>query len=187
MEILSDASWALILADAARALIFIIPAWLANSSPVLLGGLFPIDGGAKFSDGRPLFGRGKTWLGLAAGICVGTLGGVLLAHLTYGTGFAVWGENRANYLLGAFLLSCGAMLGDLAGSFIKRRLGQGEGTQSYVLDQLTFLAVAILLALPLSPPVLTPINIAFLFVITYFVHRGANWWAHISGLKKVPW
>ncbi len=166
---------------------FILPAWLSNSSPVLLGGVWPIDRGRIAGDGRPIFGRGKTWLGFFAALSVGSLAAVLEAHFLPGTQFDIWNGSVRNYLLGGFLLSLGAMLGDFAGSFVKRRLGQKEGSSSFVLDQLTFLIVALALVLPLSPPMLSLEGIAVLVVLTYFAHRVANWWAHTAGLKKVPW
>lgn len=170
----------------ARLLLFVLPAWVANSSPVLLGGSWPIDKGKKLGDGRPLFGKSKTWLGLAAGISAGTLSGVLEAHLLAGTEFAFYPQ-AWEYAASGFLLSVGSMLGDLAGSFVKRRMGFPEGTSSFVLDQLAFIAVALAFVSVLSPPQLTPMNVFLLFLLTFFAHRMANWWAHNAGLKKVPW
>ncbi len=171
----------------ASVLFFVLPSWVANSSPVLLGGAWPIDWGKDFFDGRRIFGKGKTWLGLAAGISCGTLCAVLLAYFLPGTEFAVWGDDAQNYVIGGILLSCGAMAGDLAGSFFKRRLGQGEGSPSFVLDQLAFISIALLFAWQAHPAFLTWENAAALIAASYVAHRLANWWAHSAGLKKVPW
>jgi len=175
------------LAEFFKLLLFVLPAWVANSSPVLLGGAWPIDNGADFFDKKRIFGKSKTWLGLAAGISAGALCAVLEAWILPGTNFAVWGAKPSDYVFGGLLLSCGAMAGDLAGSFIKRRLSQQEGTSSFALDQLPFIAMALLFALPLAPQMLTLENVAVLIVVTFFAHRMANWWAHTAGLKKVPW
>ncbi|GAI48998.1 unnamed protein product, partial [marine sediment metagenome] len=57
----------------AWALWFILPAYVANATPVVLGGGKPIDSGKKFTDGRPIFGAGKTWRGFVSGIATGTM------------------------------------------------------------------------------------------------------------------
>ena len=83
---------------------------LANGVPALLGLLMgaatALDGGRTLADGRPLLGRSKTWRGLVAALVGTTLGGLALGlHWTLG-----------------LKVAAGAMLGDLAASFLKRRL-----------------------------------------------------------------
>ncbi|MFA6036169.1 MAG: CDP-archaeol synthase, partial [Candidatus Micrarchaeia archaeon] len=65
--------------DLLSLLLLVLPAYFANSSPVLLGGGAPVDLRRNFSDGRRIFGDGKTWRGLVGGIFVGTLAGVALS------------------------------------------------------------------------------------------------------------
>jgi len=106
---------------------------LANGLPALLGFLLgpasAIDGGRTLWDGRPWFGRAKTWRGLAAA-CVGTgLGGLALG-LDWGLGLLVAG---------------GAMLGDLAASFAKRRLGRPPSASLPLLDQVPEVLIPALL------------------------------------------
>jgi len=167
--------------------LLILPAYFANAVPVLLGGGAPIDGGKKWKDGQRLFGDGKTvrgfFAGVAAAVAVGALEGMLLP----GTSWDIYNGNPQAYVLAGFLLGIGTMAGDLLGSFIKRRQGIARGKQSVILDQLMFLAVALILAYPIAAPVLSPSAIIFLFVLTYFVHAGANVVANRLGLKKVPW
>ena len=99
---------------------------LANGAPVvakkLLGGSFaqPLDGGARFVDGRPLFGRSKTLRGIAAAF-LATMAGALLAGVGAETGA---------------LAAAGAMAGDLFSSFVKRRLGLAPSSRALGLDQL---------------------------------------------------
>lgn len=169
-----------------RLFLFILPAYFANSSPVLLGGGKPIDFGKKFIDKKRIFGDGKTILGFVAGIVCGTLVGVLLAYALHGTQFAIY-ETQLDYAWGGFLLSLGTMLGDLAGSFAKRRLGMPQGKPSLVMDQLSFFLFAIAFSTLANPQVLSLWGVAFLAVATYFVHKGANIFANRTGLKKVPW
>lgn len=97
---------------------------LANSAPVVarhwLGDLWqqPVDAGLVLRDERRLFGRSKTWRGLAAACLACALAAPLLG-LPWRTGLA----------LGAL-----AMGGDLLASFVKRRLGLVAGARAPRLD-----------------------------------------------------
>ncbi len=142
-----------------------------------------MDAGTVLQDGRRLFGEGKTVRGIAAAVACGTLAGLvlLLAGPTFlGPALTLWQK-----LAASFLLSVGAMAGDLAGSFLKRRLGYPDGTSVEVLDQLSFLAGAIAFAYPFFSPTLP--ELAVLAVMTYALHKLTNWAAHKLALKKVPW
>ena len=99
--------------------------WVVNFVPPLLTYLFeekwnsPLDLGCLFKDGKPLFGSHKTCRGFLGGVAAGTLVGSIL-------GFPCW------LGFGASLLS---MAGDLASSFVKRRLDVASGEIVPVLDQ----------------------------------------------------
>src|SRR6476661_2238973 len=86
---------------------------VANGTPIIverfLGKFlaFPIDGGAKLADGKPLFGSSKTLRGLALSIAATTAFAPLIA---------------LNWRIGG-LVAAMAMLGDLLSSFLKRRMG----------------------------------------------------------------
>lgn len=97
-----------------------------NGAPIILlklmdglGG-WPVDGGQRWVDGRPVLGPSKTWRGL---------GGALLAGA--GAGWALGLGAEAG--LGVAGL---AMLGDLASSFAKRRLGIPSSGMALGLDQI---------------------------------------------------
>jgi hypothetical protein len=98
---------------------------LANGAPVfakkLLGARFSraLDGGARWFDGRPVFGASKTLRGLGASVLLTTAGAPLL-----GLAPAV----------GA-LVAVAAMAGDLLSSFVKRRLGLPPSSRATGLDQ----------------------------------------------------
>jgi len=167
------------------ALFFIFPAYVANAIPVILGGGRAIDAGRKLSDGKPIFCSHKTIRGLLAGIFAGTLTSAAenvvlqvgaLSDLTFPFSFSVW--------LG-FLISCGALIGDLIHSFIKRRIGIAEGRPLPIADQLDFVVGAVLFSFLLSPPPI--LTIIIIFVITLPAHLLANLFAYITGLKKTPW
>ncbi len=170
-----------------RIVLFILPAYFANSIPVLLGGGAPIDRGKKLADGRRVLGNGKTVRGFFAGVLAGTAIGALEGLFLPGTALGIYAGSAFTYAIAGLLLGIGAMLGDLLGSFIKRRQGILQGRPSLVMDQLLFLLVALLLAYPLAAPLLTLQAVIFLLVLTYFVHAGANVLANRLGLKKVPW
>ncbi len=158
------------------ALWFILPAYVANATPVVLGGGRPIDAGKKFIDGRPIFGAGKTVQGFIAGLAAGTFVG-LFQGIAAGT--------LSHYLALGFLLALGALLGDLLGSFIKRRLGIKRGGAAPGLDQLSFVVVALLAASPLALPsweiILT------IIIITLPIHLATNFCGYKLGLKSKPY
>lgn len=164
---------------------FIFPAYVANAIPVILGGGRAIDTGRKLSNGKPIFGSHKTIRGFFAGIIAGTLTSLAenevlqfgaLADLMLPFNFSVW--------LG-FAISCGALLGDLIHSFLKRRIGIAEGSPLPVADQLDFVVGAVLFSFLVSPPPM--LTILIIFVITLPAHLLTNFLAYLAGLKKTPW
>jgi CDP-2,3-bis-(O-geranylgeranyl)-sn-glycerol synthase len=99
---------------------------IANGTPLFAHTLMrqrfnqPLDGGAQFLDGRPLFGPSKTIRGVGLALLV-TPACALLLGLGATTGLAV---------------GLGAMLGDVCSSFAKRRLGLAPSSQAFGLDQI---------------------------------------------------
>ncbi len=171
-----------------RLILLILPAYAANAAPVVLGGRFPIDGGMRAWDKRPIFGSSKTWLGLLGGMAAGLLAAALEAHMLRGTAYDLWAGRPEWYAGMGLALSAGALAGDLAGSFIKRRLGLPAGRPSWLLDQLPFVLAALLAAwLAGASFAFSPMPLIFLLALTIVLHRAANAFAHASGLKKVPW
>ncbi len=154
-------------------IIYILPAYVANGAPVLFGGGKPLDMGAKLF-GKRVFGDHKTIRGtfsaLAAGII---LGAIEYPFLHFMLGIAV-------------MLSIGTVVGDLLGSFVKRRLSFGEGASLPIMDQYGFFIFALLFAFPLGhmPGIY---GIAFLVVLTGLLHVATNIGAYKLKLKKVPW
>ncbi len=153
---------------------YILPAWVANGTPVIFGAGKPIDGGRKFR-GRPIFGKNKTRRGLVTGIIGGAIIGLVESSF-----------------LGAYMLplgvvlAVGTLLGDLLGSFIKRRLGQEEGRNFAIPDAYLFLVVALAMAFPLGHRP-TVWGLLVIVVLTGILHRATNIMAHKTRIKKVPW
>ena len=165
-----------------RLLLYIAPMYFANSSAMMFGGgRHTIDFGMSLFDGRPLFGSGKTYRGLAAGVILGTVVSAIL-YLAFPEKTKLLTDS---YIMLGFLLSCGALLGDLAKSFFKRRLGIGSGKDMFLFDQLDFVAGAIVFGLPLYVPNI--IEVVVIAALTIIVHRASNYIAFRFKLKKVPW
>ncbi|MDD5171813.1 MAG: CDP-2,3-bis-(O-geranylgeranyl)-sn-glycerol synthase [Candidatus ainarchaeum sp.] len=164
-------------------LIFLIPIYVANSSPVVLGGGMPLDFGLKLPDGKRLLGDGKTIRGFIGGTLAGTVAGGIAAMIYPLPFFAT----PTLQFYAAFVLAFGTLLGDATGSFIKRRFGVGSG-KPFFLDTITFLIVALLLVYPLvSLSLYDPLNLAFFVVLTLIIHPLTNFLANRAGLKNVPW
>jgi CDP-2,3-bis-(O-geranylgeranyl)-sn-glycerol synthase len=172
---------------AVRSILFILPSYFANSIPVVLGGGKPLDFSRKFSDGQRILGDGKTLRGFFAGIFAGILVGAIEGIVLAGSEWNIYSGGLQTYLLAGFLLGLGTMVGDLVGSFIKRRQKIAQGKPSIIMDQLMFLLFAFIFAYPFASQLLSLESVLFLAVLTYFVHVGANILANRLGLKKVPW
>ncbi len=83
------------------------------------------------------------------------------------------------------LVALGALLGDVLGALVKRRLNIPRGGPAPVLDQLAFLSVAILLGMIANPMPL--ILVGVLLLVTPAIHLLANAIAYLLRLKDVPW
>ncbi|MCK4319483.1 CDP-2,3-bis-(O-geranylgeranyl)-sn-glycerol synthase [Candidatus Micrarchaeota archaeon] len=163
-------------------LLFLLPLYVANAIPVVLGGGAPIDFGIKFGDGRRLFGKGKTIRGFLSAISGGTLTAAIVCYFFI---IPEIGDVQMQFLAG-IIGSFGVMIGDVVGSFIKRRMNIEAG-KPFFLDQVLFIVVAIIFAYPFAPALYTIENVAFMIVLSYLLHAGTNRIANLVGLKKVPW
>lgn len=162
----------LLILDAVK---FIFPAYCANAIPVIVGGGRPIDFGKSFVDGRPIFGSHKTIRGFFSGLLVGTLAGLAM---TVVLGYP---------LFFGLVSSLGALLGDLCGAFVKRRLGIAPGGLLPVIDQIDFVVGAILVSLPFVSQILSwPLALTVL-IITPPIHLLTNYVAYKLRLKSNPW
>ncbi len=158
-----------------EALKFIFPAYCANAIPVITGGGYPIDFGKNFFDGKPILGKNKTFQGFFSGLIIGTAVGLVES--------AFFGYS----LLFGLLLSLGALFGDLAGAFVKRRLGLAPGELLPVIDQIDFIIGAILFSFFFSLKNLFPELILAVLIVTPPIHLLTNFVAYKLGLKNNPW
>jgi CDP-2,3-bis-(O-geranylgeranyl)-sn-glycerol synthase len=90
-----------------------------------------------------------------------------------------------NLLPVAFLASLGALLGDMVGAFVKRRLGIKPGGPFPVLDQLDFVIGAALMASIVFDVSLG--TAVILLLVTPPIHFLANLGAYLLGLKSTYW
>jgi CDP-diglyceride synthetase len=148
---------------------------LANGAPVSVKKMFggtlsqPLDGGARFIDGRPLFGASKTIRGVLVSIVATAIGAPLIGM-----------EASTGAIVGAM-----AMLGDLFSSFVKRRLNLSPGSRATGLDQIPeslfpLLACRISLGLSLVDIV---IGVAAFFVGAVLLSRVLS----RLGLRDLPY
>ena len=129
---------------------------VANGSPVIAKRIFgeryskPLDWGATFIDGRPIFGSSKTIRGILSSIIATTASGSLL-----GLEPAIGG-----------LIAVAAMSGDLFSSFIKRRFGSLPSSQALGLDQIPELVLPLLACSSILPLTIADILVGtVLFII----------------------
>jgi hypothetical protein len=116
---------------------------VANGTAVLAKKLFgdafarPLDGGALFADGQPVFGPSKTIRGILASVFATSICAALI-----GLGWQV-----------GTLIAIFAMAGDLFSSFVKRRLHMASSSMAIGLDHIPeslFPLLASRLLLPVS-------------------------------------
>jgi CDP-2,3-bis-(O-geranylgeranyl)-sn-glycerol synthase len=163
--------------DIVEAVYIFLPAGVANATPPLLTRFFglgrPIDAGRSWR-GQPIFGAHKTWLGLIGG----TLAGVAT--------FAV--QRRLDHLAipltAGVAMSFGALAGDLAKSFLKRRFAVAPGRTWFPLDQLDYIGGALLVSAPFLR--LTP-GVGAATVVVYFaLHLVVSAIGFVLGVKDSP-
>lgn len=166
-----------------QALWFILPAYFANSFPVIVNKIsgkysYPIDFGKKLGDGKRILGDGKTWNGLFSGIFIAGVVGYIQSS------FQLPEFMQMSLQLG-ILLGAGALFGDLVKSFFKRRFGLKRGKSWFPFDQIDFVLGAFVFSM-----ILVPFNwkyLVILLIITPAVHWLTNFIGFKLKIKKEPW
>jgi len=160
--------------DILFAIYIAIPIYIANSLPTIFKGGPPMDFGWRFIDGERIFGANKTLRGFGFGLLCGFLASLI-------EGIFIGGE----ILLLGLLASLGALLGDLLGAFIKRRMMLEPGAPFPILDQLDFILGALLVSYPIHPASLGTVIILVIF--TPPIHLLANFVAYRLKVKRNWW
>jgi len=153
-----------------------MPAYIANSIPVLSRGKHAVDLGRNFTDGKRILGDGKTFEGTALGLFFGTL---------VGTGYTLLTGSPSAYIFYSFMLALGALVGDMLGAFIKRRMNIPRGASAPVLDQLDFVVGALLFLAPFYP--ISWAQVLIVILVTPPIHLFTNYLAYRLKLKPNPW
>jgi len=173
-----------------------LPAMVPNSAAVVFATDLKMDFGKTWR-GKRILGDGKSWGGFFGGIASGIFIGLIILGLGYLFGSEdYWGYGDFYRNIGIIAcLSTGAILGDLCGAFIKRRLGMERGQKAPVLDQYDFVAGAFLFTALFFPDWVYATYIEgwhiaaliFIIVIMFVIHRSVNIIGYKMGLKKEPW
>jgi len=164
---------------------FILPAYIANMSPVLAAKLhLPFD----VPINKKHLGDHKTWRGVySAYICA--LASLALQWYLQKTGtfsaYNLLDYEKINLFLYAFLFGVGAITGDTVKSFFKRKLGRSPGSSWFPFDQLDFIAGALLFLLPFF--IVSWQTALVLIIATPLLHFLANLFAYLLRFKKVWW
>ncbi len=156
-------------------ILFIAPCWAGNISALLARRLplpeTPLDFGFFIAE-KPLFGPHKTWRGLLIAIIVAGLVGLVLPY--------------HNFTTGAFL-GFSAMLGDLAGAGIKRRIGVASGMPCLPCDRIPDTLFPIVFAYVAGILPLSMLQCIILLIGNIFISKGANIVWYVLRLKEHPW
>ncbi|ELZ08290.1 hypothetical protein C479_13163 [Halovivax asiaticus JCM 14624] len=167
-----------------------LPAYVPNNAAVLAGGGRPIDGGRMLGGSR-LLGDGKSWRGTAVGTAVGAGLAFALNAVSGEVGSAIGIALPTFPVAVAIALPLGAMCGDIAASFLKRRTGRRRGAPFPVVDQLDFVVLALAFAYVVAPgwfrDEYTLGVLAVILVLTPILHVGTNVLAYWFGFKDEPW
>lgn len=170
--------------DYFAAIMFFLPAGIANMSPVLANQLpliknweTPIDFGLKWR-GRVTLGPNKRWRGLIFGTLVGGLTALVVARFVPN---AVVSNN--SFLIGC-ILGFGALFGDAIESFFKRQLAIKAGDSWFPYDQVDYIIGGLLFILPI---VAIPMWAILTIIVTYFgLHLLFAYLGYKVGLKPKP-
>jgi len=166
-----------------------MPAYFANMAPVLFRKInflsYSVDFNKKFRN-KPFLGKNKTYRGIFFGLSLALIIAFFQFYLYQYDFFKVLSfYDYSSWLLIGFLLGFGALIGDLAKSFIKRRKGIMPGERYFPLDQLDYPIGALLLFsfydILSIEKILIIIIISFISVIIinhisfYLKIRGEKW------------
>ena len=167
----------------------LLPAYFANMEPVMARKInlfvFPVDFN-KNLNGKPIFGRNKTFRGFFSGIIL-AIAVSYIQFLFYGFDFFknVSFFDYKNWLLFGFLMGLGALTGDLAKSFFKRRLGIEPGAMFVPFDQTDFVIGAFVFIIPVFA-VTIKIFAASLF-LSFALHIIVNHISFYAGIRNEKW
>ena len=175
-------------------LYFFLPAYFTNMTPPLSkkAGVLkfldkPIDFGKNFL-GKPILGSHKTWRGAILGIIIGILVvkfQILVYRFPLIKEISFFNYYKINFLVFGFLISGGAVFGDLLFAFIKRRLRLKPGAPFLPFDQTNYVIGAYLFLTPFFK--IDILIWIILFILTFFLHIIVNRLGYYLNLHGAKW
>jgi len=173
---------------------FFLPAYFTNMTPPLIrkAGIFnfldkEVDFDRKFR-GQPIFGKNKCWRGVIFGIIVGMLVAgfqLWLYQFSFVREISLFDYQKVNILFFGFLISAGAVFGDLLFAFIKRRLRLEPGARFVPFDQTNYVIGS---AIFLTPFFEIDIMVwTTLFILTFLLHLIINRLGYCLKLHQARW
>lgn len=175
-------------------LYFFLPAYFTNMTPPLIrrAGIFnfldkSVDFDRKFL-GQPILGNHKSWRGVIFGILVGFLTVLFQSYLYQFPAIkktSLLDYSQINIFLFGFLISTGAVFGDLISAFIKRRLKLKPGARFLPWDQTNYVIGAAIFLTPFFKiEIMVWLN---LFILTFLLHIIFNRIGYYLKLHQAKW
>ena len=189
-----------------------LKSFIITCTPVILGGIFnmiftktkffknhakPIDMGRYFVDGKPIFGKNKTYLGFVSMVIFTAIAQILWGKLVvniqceeFGIFYAEYQNSLLNNLWIGALLGFSYMIFELPNSFIKRRLDieegktkiEGVGKFFFVFDQIdSLLGIVIVMCLLTNQSLLTLMGFV---LVGGIVHISINYTLYKMNIRK---
>lgn len=166
-----------------------LPAYFANMAPVMVKKIslfaFPVDFDKKLND-KPILGKNKTFRGLVFGVIFAIVISYfqfLLYNIEFYKNLSFF--NYQNWLLFGFLIGFGALIGDLAKSFFKRRLGIEPGAKFVPFDQTDFVVGALIFIMPIFELTLRIFIVSLL--LSFVLHIIVNHIAFYLKIRNEKW
>jgi len=168
-----------------------LPCYVANMAPVVAKklGLFPslarpLDGSGS-NGAKQIFGVNKTYRGILVGIIAGVLTSfaqLLLLNNSFFASILVFPYTVKNFFLWGILLGGGALGGDLAKSYFKRKRGIAPGNRWLPWDQLDMVFGGIVCGSLLYR--FSLMNIIILLIATPFLVLAINFVGYFLKIKE---
>jgi CDP-2,3-bis-(O-geranylgeranyl)-sn-glycerol synthase len=160
---------------------FFLPVYFANMVPVFVKKINFLN----FAINKKIFGKNKTYRGFFFGITTGLIV-IFIQKTLFKYDFFIYisliDYNYSNIFLVGFLLSFGALFGDLVKSFFKRKLKIKEGKSWILFDQIDAIIGSIIFIYPIVKFSLIQLIqiISISFVLIYFSVK----FAYVIKLRK---
>ncbi len=164
-----------------------LPAFIANATPILLVNI-PIVARYNTPVWIAKFGKNKTWAGLIGGTLGGILTGIVQHYLfdvVPFTGIDHLHGTLAWSMLAGGLLGSGALIGDIAKSFVKRKIGIRPGGALPFWDGVDHIVGATIFLTPLY--VAEPLDMLILFLVSPVISLVSNTASYFFGWKSTWW